>query len=89
VNGAAALEACERDRPDIVFLDLGLPDIDGHEVGRRLRRMPAMAKSRIVALSGYGQDEQVRRSSQAGFDGHLTKPVDHETIITELRRART
>jgi CheY-like chemotaxis protein len=51
--------------------------------------MPAMAKSRIVALSGYGQDEQVRRSSQAGFDGHLTKPVDHETIITELRRART
>jgi CheY-like chemotaxis protein len=85
-SGSAAIAACERETPDVVFLDLGLPDIDGVEVGRRLRRMPSMAGSRIVALSGYSQDEHKRMTRAAGFDAHLTKPVDPDHLMAELRR---
>jgi CheY-like chemotaxis protein len=88
-NGVGALAFCDAERPDLVFLDLGLPDIDGHEVGRRLREKYATATVRIVAVSGYGGAEHVLRSAQAGFDAHLTKPVETDAIVTELGRART
>jgi CheY-like chemotaxis protein len=86
-DGASALEACTKDRPDVVLLDLGLPDIAGDEVARRLRLMPEMSNSRIVALSGYGHDAP--RSSRASFDAHLTKPVDPDKLVAELRRAKS
>ena len=63
-------------RPDIVLLDLGLPEMDGYEVARRLREMKELATVRMVALTGYGQSEDVQRSQAVGFDNHLTKPVD-------------
>ena len=84
-DGEGALALCARERPDVVFLDLGLPDIDGYEVGRRLRGLPGMAQCRLVALSGYGQQEHVRKSSEAGFDAHMTKPVDPEALVAQLR----
>jgi CheY-like chemotaxis protein len=60
----------------VVFLDIGLPRLDGFEVARRLRQEPALTRARIVAISGYGRDEDRRRSRDAGIDLHLTKPVD-------------
>jgi CheY-like chemotaxis protein len=67
-------------KPEIVLLDLGLPEMDGYEVARRLRQRAEFALVRIVALTGYGQSEDVRRSRQVGFDDHLTKPVDFAAL---------
>ncbi|MFO0968895.1 MAG: PAS domain S-box protein [Gemmataceae bacterium] len=72
-------------KPEVVLCDLGLPEIDGFEVARRLRPNPDLAGTRLIAVSGYGQEEDRRRSEQAGFDLHLTKPVDP----VELQRLLT
>src|SRR5262245_2956405 len=74
-DGQAALDATGTLRPDVVFLDLGLPTMDGYEVARRLRNQPGGDSLMLVALSGYGQEDDLRRSRAAGFDLHLTKPV--------------
>jgi CheY-like chemotaxis protein len=87
-DGASALALCAAERPGLVLLDLGLPDIDGYEVARRLRQMPAMARSRLVALSGYGPQEDRGKTPAAGLDAHLTKPVDPDAVIDQLRLAR-
>jgi signal transduction histidine kinase len=75
-SASAALKWAASFAPDVVLLDLGLPEMDGYEVARRLRQRPEFVGVRIVALTGYGQSEDVRRSREAGFDDHLTKPVD-------------
>jgi len=75
-DGEAALHAAERFRPDIVLLDLGMPKLDGFEVSRRIRATPWGASVRLVAQSGWGQDEDRRRTADAGFDHHLVKPID-------------
>jgi two-component system CheB/CheR fusion protein len=71
-----ALTRAQLMKPEVVLLDIGLPEIDGYEVARRLRALPATARTRLIALSGYGQNEDKERSRAAGFDHHLTKPVD-------------
>ncbi len=63
-------------RPDVVLLDIGMPGMDGNEVARRIRQRPQFAATRLVALTGWGQDEDRRRTQESGFDHHLTKPVD-------------
>jgi CheY-like chemotaxis protein len=75
-DGPAALNAAEQYRPEAVLLDIGLPGMDGYEVARRLRERAWMKGVRLVALTGYGQEEDKRRAAEAGFDQHLTKPVD-------------
>lgn len=80
-EGAQALALAERERPDVVLLDLGLPGMDGLEVARRLRAAPATARSRLIALTGYGQDSDRRATALAGFDAHLTKPVDVQALL--------
>jgi PAS domain S-box-containing protein len=87
-DGPAALEAAGRVAPDIVLLDIGLPGIDGYEVARRLRHRFGAAPV-LVALTGYGQEEDRRLSREAGFDHHLTKPVEPavlEKLLAEARR---
>ena len=74
-DGEEALKRLTADLPDIVLLDIGLPGIDGYEVARRLREQPGGEAVRIYAMTGYGQEEDRRRSLEAGFDGHLVKPV--------------
>jgi len=69
-------ELIERIKPDLAFVDLGLPVMSGFELARRIRRNPANKGTRLVALSGYGQDSDIRASIAAGFDQHLTKPPD-------------
>src|SRR5205085_2045571 len=75
-DGEAALAAVSAERPEVVLMDIGLPRLDGYEVARRLRQQPALRGVVLVALTGWGQDEDKRRSREAGFDHHLTKPFD-------------
>jgi CheY-like chemotaxis protein len=75
-DGHAAVEAAEQFRPDIILLDIGLPKLNGYDACRRLREQSWSQGTVIVALTGWGQDEDRRRSKEAGFDHHLVKPVE-------------
>jgi CheY-like chemotaxis protein len=79
-DGPAALEAARAYRPDVVLLDLGLPGMSGYEVCRRLRGGQFANGPLVVALTGYGQDEDRRRTREAGFDRHLVKPVNPDEL---------
>ena len=79
-DGPAALAEAEGFRPDLVILDIGMPGMDGYEVARRLRQMPDVRETSLVALTGWGQDSDRRRTREAGFDHHLVKPVDMATL---------
>jgi CheY-like chemotaxis protein len=82
-----ALERCRSFRPEIVLLDIGLPDMDGYEVARRIRAQPELAGVRLIALTGYGQYEDKQRARKAGFDDHLVKPVELALLQQALQRA--
>ena len=84
-DGPSALAAIEAFRPEVVFLDIGLPGMDGYEIAQLMRQAPAMRSALLVALTGYGQDKDRERARQAGFDQHLTKPVDPSTLLRVLR----
>lgn len=84
-TGPAALESVRLKRPDVVLLDIGLPGMDGYEVAQRLRDEGSEAM-RLIALTGYGQDNDRRRSLSAGFDDHLVKPVDLDVLSELLAR---
>jgi CheY-like chemotaxis protein len=79
-DGRRALELAAEYRPQIVFLDIGLPGMDGLEVCRNLRRQPGLEQTLVIALTGYGQDDDRRRSQEAGFNAHLVKPVDLDIL---------
>ncbi len=85
-NGADALDTLSSNDFEAVLIDIGLPDMDGYEVARRIRMLPGSRKKLLVALTGYGQPEDQRRALSAGFDQHLVKPVNVERlqhILTE------
>lgn len=82
-NGALALESAERHLPEVALLDIGMPKLDGYEVARRIRAQPWGRRITLVALTGWGQESDRRRSGEAGFDSHLVKPLDLEKL-TEL-----
>ena len=79
-DGPTALEIAAEFKPDVVLLDIGLPVMDGYEVARRLRELPGCASTRLIALTGYGQESDHERSRRAGFEDHLVKPVDLDAI---------
>jgi PAS domain S-box-containing protein len=83
-DGPAALEAARKFKPDVILLDIGLPGLDGYRVAEALRREPAFASVRLIAVSGYGQAEDRKRAEEAGFDLHLVKPVDMGTLVSAL-----
>lgn len=87
-DGEEAIAAAARFRPDVVVLDLGLPEQDGFEVCRRLRQTPEGEGMQIIALTGWGQDSDRRKTQLAGFDAHLTKPVLHDELVARIRPAR-
>ncbi len=82
--GVSGVEAVEAFRPSVVLCDIGLPDIDGLEVARRIRERPDLAATRLIALTGYGQAEDLRRAIEAGFDAHLIKPVNLDELLELL-----
>jgi CheY-like chemotaxis protein/anti-sigma regulatory factor (Ser/Thr protein kinase) len=86
LDGPSAIEAAERFEPDVIVSDIGLPGISGLELARRFRRHPACGRVVLVALSGYGGDEDRRRAVEAGFDHHLVKPPDLAMLADLLDR---
>jgi PAS domain S-box-containing protein len=87
-TGGRALEAASRGKPDIVFLDIGLPDLNGYEVAERLRAHPELKETWLVALTGWGTERDQQRARAAGIDLHLTKPVSAEDLANAVAGAR-
>ena len=88
-DGIEAVEAIEKHRPEVVLLDIGLPKLDGHEVCRRVREQPWGKNIVVIALTGWGQDDDRRKSQEAGFNGHLVKPVDYDKLLELLSTLTT
>ena len=86
-DGVEALELVESFHPNVALLDIGMPHIDGYELCRRLRALPYGRDMLIVALTGWGQAEDKRRSEEAGFDQHLVKPADIRALEHLLAEA--
>ena len=84
---AGALEAARRLRPEVVLLDLSMPGADGYETLRLLRVQPAMCKAFVIAMTGYGTQEDKQRTQEAGFDAHLVKPVELDSLMRLLYQA--
>jgi two-component system CheB/CheR fusion protein len=85
--GPEAIEAARTFRPDLVLCDIGMAGMDGYETCRRFRAEPGLAGMVIVAVSGYGGEDDRRRSAEAGFDRHLVKPVGREALEELIRSA--
>ena len=85
-NGALALETAVRHMPEVALLDIGMPLLDGYEVARRIREQEWGKAVTLVALTGWGQESDRRRSQEAGFDTHLVKPLDLEKLTALLAR---
>jgi CheY-like chemotaxis protein len=80
IDGAEALVVANRVRPDIGILDIGMPDLTGYEVAERIRHEAWGKDVTLIAVTGWGQDAYRRRALAAGFDHHLTKPIDPEKL---------
>ena len=83
-DGAGALRSAKKEQPPVAVIDIGLPDIDGYEVARQLRLDPRTQSMHLVALTGYGQEADRQRAQAAGFDRHLTKPVDFDELLSAI-----
>jgi CheY-like chemotaxis protein len=85
-TAAAALVRAAAFRPDVVLLDIGLPSMDGYEVAQKLRELPGLRNVRLIAVTGYGRSDDRERARDAGFDDHLTKPVELPLLDRALAR---
>jgi PAS domain S-box-containing protein len=85
-DGPSGLGIVESFVPDIAFLDIGLPAMDGYELARRMRSQVDKPELRLVALTGYGQDSDRKRSAEAGFDHHMVKPIDVRAVVSTIKR---
>jgi CheY-like chemotaxis protein len=83
-NGTVGVQLARELKPDLVICDLGLPDLDGFEVGRTLRADDSLRATRLIALSGYAQPEDIERARNAGFEAHLPKPAPLEQLDSLL-----
>lgn len=76
-----ALERAQKEQFDVFVLDIGLPEMDGHELARQLRNRPGSSASMFIALTGYGTEEDKKRSAAAGFNHHFVKPLDIKSFV--------
>jgi CheY-like chemotaxis protein len=83
-NGIAGLAAALEHRPDVAVIDIGLPEMDGYEMARKLRASESLKHVKLIALTGYGQADDARRAHEAGFDLHVVKPVDPDRLADAL-----
>jgi CheY-like chemotaxis protein len=86
-GGRSGIELARRLTPDFALVDIGLPDIDGYEVARQVRACPRLASMHLIAITGYGNQNDRRTALASGFEQHFTKPVDFEAIDSLLRSA--
>jgi two-component system CheB/CheR fusion protein len=86
-DGFAALELARTFKPEVVLSDISLPRMDGYRLAHELRLLPGLEQVRLIAISGYGQAEDQRRSMEAGFEQHLLKPVAPEALAGILSEA--
>jgi CheY-like chemotaxis protein len=84
-DGHGAVAKARAFFPEVIFLDIGLPGMDGYEVARELRADPSLSDVVLVALTGWGTDEDLRRTKDAGFDHHFVKPIEVEAVEAMLR----
>ena len=84
-SGSLGLEAARESRPEVVLCDIGLPGMDGYAVARALRGRPWGRELRLIAVTGYGREEDARHAQEAGFDEHLVKPVDPDRLLNMLQ----
>ncbi len=87
-DGHSALAVAKEFRPDVILLDIGMPGVSGYEVARQLRELAAFADVRLIAVTGYGRAEDVQQSFDAGFDDHLTKPVNPDVLRSVIAGTR-
>ena len=80
VTSGEALEIAGEFRPEVAFLDIGLPVMDGYELASRLRELPGLESVRLIAVTGYGQESDRQKTRAAGFERHLVKPVDLDVV---------
>ena len=83
-DGVQCLALCNEFHPDVALLDIGMPRLNGYDAARAIRSEPWGAAVTLVAMTGWGQDDDVRRARTAGFDHHLVKPVDHAKLAALL-----
>jgi CheY-like chemotaxis protein len=86
-DGAEALRVLVQEVPDVILLDIGLPGMNGYEVAQRVRELPALAQTRLIAMTGYGQESDKKAAAAAGFDAHLVKPVDYQLLTRMIEGA--
>jgi CheY-like chemotaxis protein len=86
-DGPSGLDKAKESKPEIVLLDIGLPGMDGYQVAAHLRQEETVKGATLIAISGYGQDEDRRRAMEAGFDHHLVKPIASEDLIKILEES--
>lgn len=84
-DGISAINAIQSSLPELALLDIGLPGLDGFEVARRAREFDTSHKCMLVALTGYGGDQERQKAKEAGFDGYLVKPVPFDTLLQIVR----
>jgi two-component system CheB/CheR fusion protein len=88
-DALTGLELARKNRPEVIVSDLNMPGIDGREFIRRVRKIPELARVPAIALTGYSLDAEVKLALAAGFDAHLTKPVDGKTVSETIARLLT
>jgi two-component system CheB/CheR fusion protein len=84
-DGSSGLEAVSRHKPDVALIDIGLPDINGYDVARRIRELPEGQDMKLLAVTGFGQPEDRQKAIDAGFDAHLVKPLNYEELVSIIR----
>ncbi len=87
-DGLEAIRHAQTFRPQVLLLDIGLPHVSGHEAAKRIRQQPWGKDMLLIALSGWGQQEDRQKSREAGFDHHFVKPVDLDTLMKVVEQGR-
>ena len=87
-DGPSGLDTARRSNPEIIILDIGLPGMDGYQVAAHIREEEATKGVVMIAITGYGQDEDRRRAKEAGFDHHLVKPIASQVLIEIIQGSR-
>jgi len=89
LDGAETVEVAESFRPDVVLMDITMPKLDGYAAARAIRREPWGQRMTLIALTGWGRSSDLQAAREAGFDGHLLKPVEPEALIQLINKLRT